>query len=184
MTENSASVRVVTPRRRPHVVIVGGGFAGLASVRALRKADVDITLVDRHTYNTFQPLLYQVATAGLNPGDVTFFLRAARLSQRNVSFRQGELAGIDSESQKIIFGDGGAMTYDYLVLGTGATTNYFGTKGAEENSLAIYTRAQALTLRDRIFTRLEHYAAAASAGSIARDQRMSEQGRNGALTGG
>jgi len=162
MTDSSAPVRIVTPRRRPHVVIVGGGFAGLATIRALRKADVDITLVDRHTYNAFQPLLYQVATAGLNPGDVTFFLRAARISQRNVSFRQGEMIGIDDEGQKIIFRDGGEMPYDFLVIGTGATTNYFGTKGAEENSLAIYTRAQALTLRDRIFTRLEHYAASAA----------------------
>lgn len=166
MTDSSAPVRIVTARRRPHVVIIGGGFAGLSTIRALHKADVDITLVDRHTYNAFQPLLYQVATAGLNPGDVTFFLRAARMSQRNVSFRQGELATIDSDGQKIIFRDGGEMAYDYLVIGTGATTNYFGTKGAEENSMAIYTRAQALKLRDQIFTSLEHYAASAAGGDL------------------
>lgn len=159
---DSAPVRNVTARRRPHVVIVGGGMAGLMTLRGLRKADVDITLVDRHTYNAFQPLLYQVATAGLNPGDVTFFLRAARISQRNVSFRQAELVGIDSDAQKVTFQDGGEMQYDYLVLGTGATTNYFGTKGAEENTMAIYTRAQALKLRDSIFTNLEHAAASAT----------------------
>src|ERR1700712_4241101 len=123
MTDSSAPVRIVTARRRPHVVIVGGGMAGLMTLRGLRKADVDITLVARHTYNAFQPLLYQVATAGLNPGDVTFFLRAARMSQRNVSFRQGEVTGLDSEKQRITFGDGGEMAYDYLVLCTGATTN-------------------------------------------------------------
>src|ERR1700712_3008292 len=162
MTDSSAPVRIVTARRRPHVVIVGGGMAGLMTLRGLRKADVDITLVDRHTYNAFQPLLYQVATAGLNPGDVTFFLRAARMSQRNVSFRQGEVTGLDSEKQRITFGDGGEMAYDYLVLSTGATTNYFGTKGAEENTMAIYTRAQALKLRDSIFTNLEHAAASAT----------------------
>ena len=72
-------VRTSTARRRPHVVVMGGGFGGLATVRSLTNSDVDITLVDRHTYNAFQPLLYQVATAGLNPGDVTFFLRATRM---------------------------------------------------------------------------------------------------------
>ena len=159
-TPARSAPRVVTARRRPHVVIVGGGIRRPdCRVRGLRKADVDITLVDRHTYNAFQPLLYQVATAGLNPGDVTFFLRAARMSQRNVSFRQGEVVGIDTDAQKVTFTDGGEMAYDYLVLGTGATTNYFGTKGAEENTMAIYTRAQALALRDRIFTNLEHAAA-------------------------
>jgi NADH:ubiquinone reductase (H+-translocating) len=160
--QKSAPVRVVSARRRPHVVIVGGGMAGLMVLRGLRKADVDITLVDRHTYNAFQPLLYQVATAGLNPGDVTFFLRAARMSQRNVNFRQGELVGIESDEQVVTFKDGGSMSYDYLVLCTGATTNYFGTPGAEENTMAIYTRSQALALRDKIFTNLEHAAASAS----------------------
>ena len=96
---------------------------------------------------------------GLNPGDVTFFLRATRMSQKNVSFRQGEVTGIDTGEQLITFHDGGTMDYDYLVIASGATTNYFGTKGAEENSRAIYTRAQALKLRDEIFTNLEHAAA-------------------------
>ena len=146
--------------RRPHVVVLGGGFGGLTAVRALGKADVDITLVDRHTYNAFQPLLYQVATAGLNPGDVTFFLRATRMAQRNVSFRQAEVEGIDPGTQHISFVGGAGLHYDYLIIATGATTNYFGTKGAQENSLAIYTRAQALRLRDKIFTNLEHAAAA------------------------
>ena len=155
----SSASRVVAARRRPHVVVVGGGFAGLQCIRSLRKADVDITLVDRHTYNAFQPLLYQVATAGLNPGDVTYFLRAARMSQPNVNFRQGELVRIVPDDHKIVFKDNSEMLFDYLVLCTGATTNYFGTKGAEDNTMAIYTRAQALALRDRIFTRLEHAAA-------------------------
>lgn len=159
MTDQNTPARVAAARRRPHVVIVGGGFAGLACIRALHKSDVDITLIDRHTYNAFQPLLYQVATAGLNAGDVTFFLRAARMRQRNVNFRQGEVVGVDPAAQTVTFSDGAVMSFDYLVLCTGATTNYFGTPGAAENSMAIYTRRQALTLRDKIFTRLEHAAA-------------------------
>jgi NADH dehydrogenase len=81
------------------------------------------------------------------------------MAQKNVSFRQGEVVGIDTAEQRITFHDGGTMDYDYLVIATGATTNYFGTKGAEENSRAIYTRQQALRLRDEIFTNLEHAAA-------------------------
>jgi len=167
MTEHPNPARMSHARRRPHVVIVGGGFGGLSAIRALRKADVDITLVDRHTYNTFQPLLYQVATAGLNPGDVTFFLRATRMAQRNVNFRQGEVVGVDPAAREITFAGGEKLAYDYLVLASGATTNYFGTTGAEQNSLAIYTRAQALTLRDKIFTALEHSAAADSTEDLA-----------------
>jgi NADH dehydrogenase len=140
------------------VVIVGGGFGGLAAARALRRAPVDVTIVDRHPYNEFQPLLYQVATAGLNPGDVTFFLRAARLRQRNLRVRQGEVVSVDTAARCVTFADGWSMDYDYLVLAPGATTNFFGVPGAEENAMAIYTRAQALSLRDRIFTELEHAA--------------------------
>lgn len=147
------------PHRKPHVVILGGGFAGLGAVRALRKADADITLVDQRTYNTFQPLLYQVATAGLNAGDVTFFLRAARMKQSNLSFRHGEVETIAAADNEVHFTDGSTLGYDYLIVCTGVTTNYFNTPGAEENTLAIYTRQQALTLRDRIFTQLEHAAA-------------------------
>ena len=169
MTENIAlaPTRVVGAHKRPRVVVVGGGFAGIQVIRSLGRADVDVTLVDRHAYTAFQPLLYQVATAGLNPGDVTYFLRATRMTQRNVSFRQGELVGIDDARKTAILGDGSRMPYDYLVLATGATTNYFGTRGAAENSMAIYTRAQALALRDRIFTRLEHAAASAAGEDLA-----------------
>ncbi|MDQ3592829.1 MAG: FAD-dependent oxidoreductase, partial [Actinomycetota bacterium] len=74
----------MSKQNRPHVVVLGGGFGGLAAVRALRKAPVDVTLVDRNAYNVFQPLLYQVATAGLNPGDITYFLRSVHARQANM----------------------------------------------------------------------------------------------------
>jgi NADH dehydrogenase len=148
-----------TTASRPHVIVVGGGFAGMAAVRALRKAPVDITLVDRHVYNTFQPLLYQVATAGLNPGDITFFLRSARAKQKNVNFTKSAVTGVDTSAQTITLETGEQLAYDYLVLGAGVTTNYFGVPGAAENALAMYTRKQALIVRDKLFADLESAAA-------------------------
>lgn len=146
------------PNKRPHVVVVGGGFGGLAAVRSLRKADVDITLVDRHTYNTFSPLLYQVATASLNPGDITWFLRAVRSRQSNVRFVKGIVVGIDHDAKTLaLFGDV-SMTYDYLILANGVTANFFGTPGAEEYAIPLYKRSQALQVRDRMFEDLEEFA--------------------------
>lgn len=145
-------------KKRPHVVIVGGGFGGLSAVRALRKADVDITLIDRHTYNTFNPLLYQVATASLNPGDITWFLRAVRSKAKNVRFLKGIVVGIDHGTKTLaLYGDV-SVTYDYLVLANGVTANFFGTPGAEEFAIPLYKRSQALAVRDKLFAYLEEAA--------------------------
>ncbi len=145
-------------QKRPHVVVVGGGFGGLAAVRGLRKADVDITLIDRHTYNTFNPLLYQVATASLNPGDITWFLRAVRSRQSNVRFVKGIVVGIDHDAKLLsLFGDV-SVSYDYLILANGVTANFFGTPGAEEHAIPLYKRSQALQVRDRMFEHLEEFA--------------------------
>jgi NADH dehydrogenase len=143
---------------RPHVVVIGGGFGGLTAVRALGKADVDVTLVDRHAYNTFQPLLYQVATATLNPGDVTWFLRSVRSKQKNVRFLQGECQSIDTSARQVRLAAGEVLTYDHLVIATGVAANYFGTPGAHEHAMPLYTRTQALALRDSVFAGLEEAA--------------------------
>ncbi|MDO9379454.1 MAG: NAD(P)/FAD-dependent oxidoreductase [Nocardioidaceae bacterium] len=143
---------------RPHVVVVGGGFGGLAAVRTLRKADVDVTLIDRHTYNTFQPLLYQVATASLNPGDITWFLRAVRSDQDNVRYLKGTVLSMDHDARTLRLDGGQQVSYDYLVIAAGVTTNYFGVKGAEEYSMPLYKRSQALAVRDRFFANLEDAA--------------------------
>ena len=145
-------------KKRPHVVVVGGGFGGLSAVRNLRRADVDITLIDRHTYNTFQPLLYQVATASLNPGDITWFLRAIRSRQRNVNFLKGIVLTIDHDARTLGLHGGVTVAYDYLVLANGVTANFFGTPGAEEYALPLYKRSQALAVRDRLFAYLEEAA--------------------------
>ncbi|WP_298742976.1 NAD(P)/FAD-dependent oxidoreductase [uncultured Microbacterium sp.] len=139
----------------PHVVIVGAGFAGISAARALRKAPVRISLIDRRVYNTFQPLLYQVATGGLNPGDVTHFLRSLRVRQPNLDVIHEHLMEIDTAGRTVRMLDGQKIAYDYLVLANGVTTAYHGTPGAKENSFAVYSRSQALAIRDTLFTRLE-----------------------------
>ncbi|WP_318657231.1 NAD(P)/FAD-dependent oxidoreductase [Cellulosimicrobium composti] len=143
----------------PHVVVVGAGFAGLAVVKGLAKAPVRVTLVDRRVYNTFQPLLYQVATGGLNPGDVTYFLRGLRLKQKNVRVVHEHLVGIDHENRRIRLLNDEWVGYDYLVVANGVTANFFGTPGAKENSFPMYSRSQAMKIRDTLFIRLEKAAA-------------------------
>ncbi len=130
----------------------------MSAVRALRNADVDVTLVDRFAYTTFQPLLYQVATAALNPGDVTYFLRALRARQRNVVVRKAAATEVDPRQRTVGLETGETLHYDYLVISSGVTTNYFGVPGAAEHGFALYTRNEALAVRDRLFARLEQAA--------------------------
>ena len=144
--------------KRPHVVVVGGGFGGIAAVRKLKRADVDVTLIDRHTYNTFNPLLYQVATASLNPGDITWFLRAIRAKQSNVRFVKGVVKTMDPGAKTLHLESGVDVKYDYLVVAVGVTTNFFGVPGADEFSMPLYQRSQALQVRDRMFANLEYAA--------------------------
>jgi NADH dehydrogenase len=141
--------------RRPRVVVVGGGFAGLAAVRMLRTSDVDVLLLDRNAYATFQPLLYQVATGGLNPGDVTFALRAFTSRYGNARFRRVTVTGVDPERQLVRTDTGDDIDYDYLILCCGVTANYFGIPGADKYAKTIYTRKAALEVRDTLFSNLE-----------------------------
>ena len=147
-----------TTSKRPHVVVVGGGFGGIATVRKLKRADVDVTLIDRHTYNTFQPLLYQVATASLNPGDVTWFLRAIRAKQSNVRFLKGTVTHVNHETKTLELDGGNSVKYDYVVLAAGVTANFFGIPGAAEFAMPLYKRSQALEVRDKMFANLEDAA--------------------------
>src|SRR6266568_5385074 len=111
--------------RRPTVVIVGAGFGGLRAARALRKAPVDVVLLDRHNYHLFQPLLYQVATAGLEPEQIARPVRAILRRQRNADFRLVEVTGLDLGRRELAT-DAGPLRYDYLVLAVGGETNFFG----------------------------------------------------------
>jgi NADH:ubiquinone reductase (H+-translocating) len=141
--------------RRPRVVVIGGGFAGLSAVRELSTVDADVLLLDRNPYNTFQPLLYQVATGGLNPGDVVYTLRAFCSKFENASYRRAEVTGLDLESQRVLVRTGEPVDYDYLIISAGVTANYFGIPGAAENSMTIYTRGNAIAVRDRILSSIE-----------------------------
>jgi len=138
----------------PHVVIVGAGFAGLSAVRALRKARVRVTIVDRNLYSTFQPLLYQVATGGLNPGDVAYPVGGFSI-RRHTRYIRGDLATIDHAGGRIKLTDGRVLGFDYLILAAGVSANYFGVKGAAQCTYGLYTRADSIVLRDHIMNGYE-----------------------------
>src|SRR5437899_5245767 len=109
----------------PHVVIVGAGFGGLRAARTLKHSDVRITVIDRRNYHLFQPLLYQVATAGLSPSDIAYPIRAVLRRQENTRVLLAEAVAIDVCTRKVILRDG-ELGYDYLILATGARHSYFG----------------------------------------------------------
>jgi NADH:ubiquinone reductase (H+-translocating) len=144
-------------RPRPgaaRVVVVGMGFAGLATVQKLSRAGLRVTLVDSNIYSTFQPLLYQVATGGLNPSDVAYPLRGFA-HKYGAHFRRGELTDIDDAARMITLAHGEKLGYDYLVLATGVSAAYYGVTGADKYSYALYTRRDAVALRDQILDGLE-----------------------------
>jgi NADH:ubiquinone reductase (H+-translocating) len=138
----------------PHVIIVGAGFAGLSAVGQLRKAGCMVTVIDKNLYSTFQPLLYQVATGGLNPGDVSYAV-GGFTSRRRTRYVRGDLAGVDTAARRVKLTDGRELDYDYLMIATGVSANYFGLPGAVENTFGLYTRADAIVLRDHIMNGFE-----------------------------
>src|SRR5580765_3096341 len=110
---------------RPRVVIIGAGFGGLWAARALRRAAVDLTVIDRQNHHCFQPLLYQVATAALSPAEVAWPIRHMLARQRNATVLMEEVRAIDTAS-RLVLTDGANVPYDYLIIATGATHSYFG----------------------------------------------------------
>ncbi len=139
----------------PHVVIVGAGFGGLGVAEQLAHVPVQVTLIDRHNYHTFQPLLYQVATSLLNAEDVGASVRSMFRSEENVNFRLGTVKGIDVSGRQIQMDNDDKITFDYLVLAGGATVNYFGTPGAAEHAIPLYTLINAVKLRNHVMQRFE-----------------------------
>ena len=151
------TTRLAPVGRKPVVLVVGCGFAGLATLKDL-SSGFDVIVLDRNIYTTFQPLLYQVATAGLAPSDVAYSLRAIT-SKYGARFRRGELTTISPSESRATLSDGSQIGYDYLILATGATAAFYGVAGAAEHSRGLYTRADAIALRDELMGGLEQLAA-------------------------
>jgi NADH dehydrogenase len=138
-----------------HVVVVGGGFGGLSVVKALANEPVYVTLVDRQNHHLFQPLLYQVAMAGLSPADIAVPTRAVLRDQDNARVLMGEVKRIDVYERSISLADGDSLSYDYLVVAAGAATNYRGDDGARRHALGLKDLDDAIEIRQRILLAFE-----------------------------
>ncbi len=142
---------------RPKVVIVGAGFGGLHAVRALRKADVDLILVDQHNHQCFTPLIYQVATAMLEPSEIAHPIRTHLRKHPHADFRLGRVTEVDLEA-RMVKTDQGSVPYDYLILGTGSTNNYFKHPEIAEIAFGLNDVGEAVALRNHLLSRFEHAA--------------------------
>jgi NADH:ubiquinone reductase (H+-translocating) len=159
---------VNTSDERKHVVIVGGGFAGLACARELAKTDaVQVTLIDRNNFHQFQPLLYQVATAELGADDVATSLRESLRGRSNVDVKMAEVIAADPKTLTVTTREGNRYRGDFLVLAAGSQANFFGTEGADQNAFPLYSLEEAQRLRSRILAVFE---------DADRDRKLIEKG--------
>lgn len=161
---------VETPRTTgspPRLVVIGGGFAGLWAVRALARERLAITLVDRANHHLFQPLLYQVATAGLSAPDIAAPLRHILRGQANVDVRLAEVTGIDLAARRVLLDGGETLAYDHLLVASGAAHAYFGRDDWAVHAPGLKTLDDALTIRRRVLTAFERAEAAAASGHAA-----------------
>ena len=156
---------------RPRVVVVGAGFAGVWAAKRLSKEPVDVVLIDRNNYHSFFPLLYQVAAAELQPGDIAYPIRALTRKMRNVEFRLAEVTGVDTAASRLRMRHPGEtpeseseheswLDFDFLILCPGSSTQYFGVAGADENAWPLRTLDQAIRLRNHILGEIERSARA------------------------
>ena len=138
-----------------HIVVIGGGFAGVNIAKSLaNKKDFQVTLVDKNNYNFFPPLIYQVATAYLEPTSISYPFRKLFSGKDNIHFRLGEVKKIVPAENKIIL-DSGELTYDQLVFATGAETNYFGMENVKQHAIPMKTLSDALEMRNRLLEQME-----------------------------
>jgi len=140
--------------RKPVVVIIGAGFGGLTAARGLRDAEVDVIIVDRANYHTFQPLLYQVATAGLSAPQIASPIRHILRSQKNARVLLGDAITIDVAAKRVILADGG-IGFDYLIVAAGLTHSYFGNSAWAQHAPGLKTLDDALEIRRRILMAFE-----------------------------
>jgi NADH dehydrogenase len=149
-------------RARHRVVVVGGGFGGLACARAMDRKPVDVLLLDRHNYHLFTPLLYQVATSLLNPSDIAYPHRSIFRRSPNVRFRQARVVGVDLDRKVVRTHEEDEFAYDSLVLATGSENNYFANEDLARHTLGMRTLAEAMRLRNHVLSCLELAARADS----------------------
>jgi len=140
---------------QPHVVVIGGGFAGLSAGRVLRNTNCRVTLLDRRNHHVFQPLLYQVATATLSPGDIAAPIRWILRKARNVRVLLAEATRIDVAARQVHLSDGSPIAYDFLVVGTGASHTYFGHNEWGIHAQGLKTLEDALEMRRRLLLAFE-----------------------------
>ncbi len=140
---------------RPHVVIVGAGFAGLNAAKGLKDANVDVTVIDRNNHHLFQPLLYQVATAVLSPADISAPIRSILRKQKNTRVLLANVTGVDREQQLVLTADGSSIPYDYLIVATGASHSYFGNDQWAPHAPGMKTISDATALRRKILLAFE-----------------------------
>ena len=145
----------MTDARRPHIVIIGAGFAGLYAAKGLAHAPVDVTVVDRRNHHLFQPMLYQVATAALNPSDIASPIRSVLRRQKNTEVLLAEVSDVDVAARKVRLTDGAELSYDYLVVGTGAHHSYFGRDEWESLAPGLKNLEDALEIRRRVLVAFE-----------------------------
>ena len=141
--------------RRERVVIIGVGFGGMSAAKLLEKQNLEVVVIDKHNYHTFLPLLYQVATSGLNSADVAYPARGLFRRHRRVLFRQGTVVGVDWENQEVLLQDEDPVRYDHLIIGAGASANYFGVTGAAEHTFPLYSMPDALNVRNNLLALFE-----------------------------
>lgn len=139
---------------KPRIVVIGGGFAGISFIRNLKKVNAQVILFDRHNYHTFQPLLYQVSTAGLEPDSIAYPLRKIFRKHKDFHFRLADVEAIDPEKKQLTTSIG-PLTFDYLVIATGTRTNFFGNESIKTHSMPMKTVPQALNIRSLMLQNIE-----------------------------
>lgn len=142
-------------KKKARIVIIGGGFGGIQLAKAFKNKDVQVVLVDKNNYHTFQPLMYQVATSALEAESIAYPIRKIFNKSKNVFFRLGEVTHIDAERKMIEFGND-TLEYDYLVIATGAKTNYFGNEGLTISAMPMKSILESLDLRTMLLQNFEH----------------------------
>jgi NADH:ubiquinone reductase (H+-translocating) len=140
---------------QPTIVIIGAGFAGLNAAKALKHVPVNVLMIDQHNYHTFQPLLYQVATSGLEAGDVAHQVRATFQNQANFRFRQGTVQGVDWDAHEVVLAENQRVSFDYLIVAAGAVYHDFGIPGVKNYGFFLKSLSEAVNIRSHILRQFE-----------------------------